>query len=459
MTTHDSGASSPTGTVSLLAIDEAAALLAAIVASSSDAILSNTLDGIITSWNTATTELFGYSAPEMIGQSIHKIVPHGLHSEEDAILARVAGGERVENYETVRLHKNGEPIDVSVTISPIREPGGRVIGASNIVRDISLRKQAETNSALLAAIVTSSFDGIISKTLDGTITSWNAAARCLFGYTAEEMIGQSIRRLIPGNRQGEEDDILSRIRAGEVVETFETVRIRKDGQPIEVAITISPVRAASGRVIGASKIVRDITEQKKAQRQIRDLMGEVNHRAKNMLALVQVIARQTMNSNSENFLERFSHRLQAISANQDLLVRNNWLGADLEDLVRIQLEPFTELVGARIAVSGPGVRLSSAAAQSIGMALHELLTNAVKYGALSNEVGRIGIDWQEEGDEFTLGWSERDGPLVEQPKRGGFGSKVVSDIVESGVDGEVEIDFASSGLRWRLRCPAKNIRY
>src|SRR6185295_7933279 len=174
---------------------EARARLAAIVQNSDDAIISKTLDGIITTWNTAAERMFGYTAEEIIGQSILKIVPPQLHQDEARILSRLRSGERIHHYETERLTKDGRALPVSLTASPIRDADGVIIGASKIARDISGQKAALRSSLLLAAIVGSSDDAIISKTLDGTVTSWNKAAERMFGYTAQEMIGHPITTL------------------------------------------------------------------------------------------------------------------------------------------------------------------------------------------------------------------------------------------------------------------------
>ncbi|BCA56018.1 hypothetical protein W02_31580 [Nitrospira sp. KM1] len=237
------------------------AFLAAIVGSSDDAIISKTLQGVVLTWNTAAERLFGYTAEEMIGQSIVRLIPAERLHEEERILSTIRRGERLEHYQTIRIRKDGSRIDVSLTVSPIVSTDGSIIGASKIARDVTRHQQSARANAYLAAIVTSSDDAIIAKTLDGTISSWNAAAERLFGYTADEIIGESILRLVPSDRRHEEEDILATIRRGKRWEHYETVRRRKDGSLVRVAITVSPVLDASGTIIGASKIARDITKQ------------------------------------------------------------------------------------------------------------------------------------------------------------------------------------------------------
>ncbi len=178
------------------------------------------------------------------------------------------------------------------------------------------------------------------------------------------------------------------------------------------------------RVVSFGGTAQDITERKEREEKENLLMREINHRAKNMLSVVDAIAHQTATRNPEDFVERFSERIQALSANQDLLVRNEWNGVEIEDLVRAQLALFADLIGSRIGVHGPKLRFKAASAQAIGLALHELATNAGKYGALSTDTGRVDVRWGTSGDIFTMSWTERDGPPVSTPKRRGFGTIV-----------------------------------
>ena len=250
-----------------------ALLLGAIVDSSEDAIVSKTLDGTITSWNRGAERLFGYSADDAIGQSITLIIPTDRLDEEKEILARISRGERIEHFETIRRTRDGRLVDISLSISPVRAADGTLVGASKIARDISPRRDVERGKqaeALLAAIVASSDDAIVSKTLKGIITSWNAGAERLFGFTPEEAIGQHISLIIPSDRLDEETVIINKISRGERIEHYETVRKAKDGRLIDISLTISPLRDERGRVVGASKVARDVSVQKLVQRQLQD---------------------------------------------------------------------------------------------------------------------------------------------------------------------------------------------
>ena len=208
--------------------------------------------------------------------------------------------------------------------------------------------------------------------------------------------------------------------------------------------------------------VLDRTEaHKQAEAQIRLLMNEVNHRSKNLLSVVTAIAQQTAVSNPQEFVKKFSSRVQALAVNHDLLVKSQWRSIDAFELISGQLAHFGDLVGSRILYDGPPIRMSAAAAQSIGMAVHELSTNTVKYGALSGKEGRIKIAWEidSSGAEpaFSISWTERDGPPILAPSHRGFGTTVVTKMVEMSLDGETVLDYSSKGLIWRLACPLKNI--
>jgi PAS domain S-box-containing protein len=211
------------------------------------------------------------------------------------------------------------------------------------------------------------------------------------------------------------------------------------------------------RAVGIVGAAQDITERKQRQEKEHLLMREINHRAKNMLSVVHAIAHQTATKNPEDFVEHFSERIQALSANQDLLVRSDWNGVEIEDLVHAQLAHFAGLIGPRISVHGPKLRLKAASAQAVGLALHELATNAGKYGALSTDMGRVDVSWGSEGDTFAMSWTEREGPPASPPKRRGFGTTVMETMVERSMDGAVDLDYAPSGLSWRLTCPAAGV--
>jgi PAS domain S-box-containing protein len=563
-------------------LQEVQARLAAIVTSSFDAIVSKTLDGLITSWNEAAERLFGYGAGEILGQSIRRLIPADRQAEEDRILATIARGECIENYDTVRITKDGRPINVSVTISPVRGVGGRIKGASKIAHDITERKRTEAllvererqlalfiehapvaiamfDSEMRFLAVSRRFlsdyrlparsevighsyyeilpevprrwrelharvltgeelgheedpfphwDGHIDRvqwsmrpwhTADGRIggavlfsqfmtgilaqrearfqaTFENAAvgiahiapdgrwlrvnrALCrILGYSVDELVTRSFQDVTHPDDLAADLAQVWLMREGKIDSYgVEKRYLRGDGSIIWGRNTVGCVRKEDKSVDYFVSVVEDITARRAYEEHFHLLMREVNHRAKNMLSLVLSIARQTAARDPGDFIERFAGRVQALAANQDLLVRNDWQGVDVEELVCAQLEHFADLVGSRIAVGGPSLRLNAAAAQAIGLALHELATNAGKYGALSVDAGRVDVSWGTEGNTFTMNWTEGDGPPVSPPKRRGFGTVVMTAIAERDVGGEVALDYAPPGVTWRLTCPATNV--
>jgi PAS domain S-box-containing protein len=434
------------------------ALLAAIVESSDDAIITKDLDGRITSWNGGAQRIFGYTPEEIIGRPVSVLIPDDRQGEEADILARIRRGERVDHFDTIRRRKDGSLVPISLTISPIRTADGTIIGASKIARDISERG----SRALLAAIVDSSDDAIVSKDLNGFITSWNHGAERIFGYAPEEIIGKHITTLIPTDRHDEETRILARIRAGDRVNHFDTMRRRKDGSLVPISVTVSPVRGAGGTIIGASKVARDISERRRLEEAQQALSREVNHRSKNLLAVVQSIIRYTVShSEPQDFMRRISERLQALSANQDLLIESSWRGAEITRLVRSQLDHVEGLSLDRVSLEGEPIFLTPSAAQALGIALHELATNAVKFGALSTGAGRVTAGWRLEngtnGQELVVTWLESGGPEVATPEYAGFGSAIIKRITGQAMGGAVTTSYAPTGLTWELRAPAAGL--
>jgi PAS domain S-box-containing protein len=302
--------------------------IAAIVDSCEDPIISKRLDGTIISWNPAATRVFGYQAEEIMGRSILTLIPPELHYEEDEILRRLRAGQRIEHFETVRMRKSGERFPISVTISPIRDSKGNVVAASKIARDISEKKRNEESRSRLAAIVDSADDAIVGKNLDGIVTSWNEGARRMFGFTADEMIGQPILRIIPMDLQHEEVEILRKLRAGLRIDHYETTRQRKNGERVEVSVTISPIRDPSGKVIGASKIARDISDRKQVERLLLQaeklaatgkmaaaIAHEINNPLESLMNVIYLARTQTVKESrvhellqvAEGELERVAH--------------------------------------------------------------------------------------------------------------------------------------------------------
>jgi PAS domain S-box-containing protein len=308
-------------------------------------------------------------------------------------------------------------------------------------------------SAWLAAIVESSDDAIVSKTLDGVVTSWNRSAERLFGYTASEMIGCHINILAAPGREAEMPRILEQISKGEKIDHFDTVRRRKDGSTIEISLTVSPIRDSSGTIVGASKIARDISERKQLESRQELLLRELNHRVKNTLAVIQAIARNTAQPEVAiaHFIDVFEGRLGAMAAAHDQLVAGNWQGAVLDDLVRGALGAHAGAPGMRLLL--PPVHLSSSLASNLALAVHELASNAAKYGALSTPLGNVNLQGSVVDGDLRLVWRERGGPEVRVPSRRGFGTTLLADVLTHQHGARVDLDWQREGLTCTLILP------
>lgn len=437
------------------------AWLASIVDSSDDAIISKDLDGIIMSWNRSAEQLFGYPAREAIGRPLTMIIPPERCHEEDMILAHLRRGERIDHYETVRLRKDGTVVDVSITVSPVKRGDGTIVGASKIARDIGERKRAaeelrRSEERFRSSIVKSPVPTILYDDQERILAvsrSWIEAAGGS-ARTPERM--EDLTRCAFGEGSGAALALIREIIATEPEERVDelTVRTRRGDRRIFNFVTSGVGAMSDGRRLFVW-VAQDLTDRKAYEERIEILMREARHRTKNVLALVQAIARQTARGGDEEaFVDRFTGRIRALAANQDLLVQHEWQKIDINELVLGQLQHFADLIGPRIHVEGARLELNATAAQTIGLALHELATNAGKYGALSTDAGHVDVRWHVDGDAFTMSWTERDGPVVRPPRHRGFGTTVTDAMVRHTLQGVVELSYPPSGLAWRLRCHA-----
>jgi PAS domain S-box-containing protein len=334
-----------------------------------------------------------------------------------------------------------------------RQADGKAHHLINVATDITERKQieaalgeSEQRSRWLASIVESSDDAIVSKNLDGIITSWNRGAERIFGYTAEEAVGQPITIVIPQDRQDEERAILTRIRRGERIDHFEAVRQRKHGSFIVVSLTVSPIKNAEGKIIGASKTARDITEQKRAQERIATLAREAEHRSKNLLATVQATVSLSQSDTPEGLKQAIEGRILALAKVHSLFVDTHWIGAELSTIARHELAPYSEKDATGVRIDGSQVLLEPNAAQVVAVTLHELATNAAKYGALSVPNGRISLTWTHNADgRLVLHWTETGGPAVKIPTHRGFGTRIVERMIGQ-LKGKARFDWHADGL-------------
>jgi PAS domain S-box-containing protein len=310
-----------------------------------------------------------------------------------------------------------------------------------------VRERTDEITQYLAAIVDSSDDAIISIDLQGTITSWNKSAERLFGYTFSEAVGKPTTILIPRDRQGEKRALLEHINRGERIDHYETVRQRKDGILIEISLTVSPVRNAKGEIIGASKIARDITERKRREAQLLILAREAEHRARNMLSIVLATVQLSRADSAHELKRAIEGRIQALANVAELFAESRWKGADLHTLVTQELSPFYQQGLTPCRVEGASLMLEPNTAQAIAMTLHELATNAAKYGALSVPDGHLHVEWSLiENHQVVLRWTETGGPHVEPPTREGFGTQLMKAMIGSQLQGRMTFDWRAEGL-------------
>jgi PAS domain S-box-containing protein len=441
--------------------------LAAIVDSSHDAIVSKDLNGIITSWNREAERLFGYAASEMIGRPITTMIPPNRHSEELRILDHIRRGVRVDPYETVRRRSDGRLVDVSVSVSPVRNAAGEVVGASKIARDITERKKGELALAerniQLALAGKSGLVGSWAYDTDTEIMRISEGYAALYGFpegTVEVPRSECLATVHPDDigrvgqirneafhgRRREYNAEYRIIRAGEVrwVETRCFISYDGEGRP--------------SRVVGVSI---DITERKRVEEQQRILSAELDHRVKNVLATVSAIAAHTKDTSSsmDGFVAALDSRIQSMASTHELLGRSRWEGVPLRELVRRELAPYTS--DNNTCIKGADVALRAEAAQTAASVLHELTTNAAKYGALCKPEGRVSVRWRRAAANgrapgpLVIEWVESGGPLVKGPNKSGFGTSVIEELVPYELGGKARILFSAEGVRCRLDIPAK----
>jgi PAS domain S-box-containing protein len=404
-------------------------------------------------------ERLGVMPEQVIGKRLPEVFGDKLFAIFEPYARECLAGKAVE-FEVELPYLAGAPQFLQCRLEP-EWKDGKVVGLVSAGTDITRLKLAEaalgeSEARFRAMFDVSSVGKVEVEPGTGRFLRANAAMCKFVGYGEEELLARTVYDITHPDDRDLDREPLPRMIAGELAGfDLEKRYIRKDGKVVWARTTVNVIRDGFGRPSRNMGVVLDITDRKEREEREHLLMREINHRAKNMLSVVQAIAHQTATKSPEDFIERFTERIQALSANQDLLVRNQWHGVEIEELVRAQLAPFAGLIGPRIVVHGPKLRLNATSGQAIGLALHELATNAGKYGALSTDMGCVDISWGRDNDTFTMSWSEREGPAVSAPKRRGFGTTVMEAMAEHSVDGKVDLDYAPSGLAWRLTCSAE----
>jgi PAS domain S-box-containing protein len=422
------------------------------------ALYTTDADGRITFYNEAAVKLSG-RRPELgsdqwcVTWRLYRTDGSFLRHDQCPMAIALKEQRPIRGIEAIAERPDGSRVLFEPYPTPLFDENGRLCGAINMLVDLTERQDSDAKAAYLAAIVESSDDIIVSKTLDGYITSWNAGAERVFGYKPAEMIGQPITRIIPPELHKEEQHILAELKSGKRLDHFETVRVTKDGRRINVSLTVSPVRDKLGNIIGASKVARDITQRKQAEETQRLLINELNHRVKNVLASVQAIVQHTLRKSrdSEEFARSFAGRIQSMARVHSLLTNSAWRGADLRELLRDQLE-IGMVDEARLTAWGPSVQLSPQMAMHVALMLHELATNSVKYGALAAPEGWITVSWSVRDTELMLSWQERGGPQVSAPASAGFGLTLIEQSAKSQ-GGSAHALWQVEGLTWEITLP------
>jgi PAS domain S-box-containing protein len=426
---------------------ERAERLANLLTLSYEPMLAWRLEGVIEFWNAGAERLYGFAPHEAIGRSSHTLLQTRFPTDFLEVRSRLRD-DRHWSGELRHIRKDGREVIVESRMQLLDDDT-----VLEVNRDITERQQieavlrdSEQRLRWSAAIVESSDDAIVSKNLDGVITSWNRGAQRIFGYSVEEAVGQPITIVIPQDRQDEERTILTRIRRGERIDHFETVRQRKNGSLIVVSLTVSPVKDADGKIVGASKIARDITEQKRNQELIATLAREAEHRSKNMLANVQAAVNLSRADTPEELKAAIAGRIQALANVHSLFVETRWIGAELSSIATQELTPYAAEDERRVRIDGPPMLLEPNTAQTIAITLHELATNAAKYGSLSIAHGQIDLTWQHQPEgQLILRWTETGGPPVQIPTHRGFGSRVIERLIDQA-NGTAHFDWRPQGL-------------
>ncbi|KSV78180.1 hypothetical protein N182_21090 [Sinorhizobium sp. GL2] len=428
------------------ALQASEAQLRAIFSQSAAGIAQTDLKGRFLLVNSRFCDIVGYSEAELQTMRIHDIT----FAEDMAESARLFNEmtRNGDSYEMEKryVRKDGGLVWVTNSVSVLRDKQGVFQRAAAVIVDITERKRAQEVERRLAAIIASSNDAILGIDLKMRITNWNGGAERLYGYSAQEIVGRSVMTLVPEDRIDEEPAILRRVSAGLKVEPYETKRLHKDGRTVDVLLSVSPIYDAYGSIVGASKLAHDITARKETERLQTVLVGELNHRVKNLFATVLAIARQTLgvSATDPSELQGFEARIASMARAHDLLMRGTWEKAELRAVIDQSLAPFPP---ERFEISGPRVHLPPRAVISVSLALHELATNAAKYGALSASEGRASITWSLDADgRLTLRWAEAGGPTVKEPSRKGFGSRLIKTLLAAELNGQVNIAYRPEGV-------------
>jgi PAS domain S-box-containing protein len=432
-----------------------------MLAQVSDAVIAVDDEERVIYLNPAAERLYGFDASEALGRTSSTIYESKWLRPEDKLAAQNALRERGEwRGENVHVRKDGREMNVESGITVLRAISGQSTGMLSVIRDVTERKQHEAKVLVseirYRRLFETAHDGVIiidpetRKIIDA-----NPFMTAMLGYPHSQLVGKELFEIGLLQDEAASQEMIQQLKRAKRVRYENLPLESQDGRHNEVEVVANLYDESDRPVIQCN--IRDITERKRSEEHVKLLIAEVNHRAKNLLAVVQAVAQQTVkHGDPATFAARLSDRIRGLAAGQDLLVENQWMGVEVSDLVEAQLAHFKELIGTRVLLDGPPARLTPEAAQGIGMALHELATNAAKYGALSNSAGRVHIGWQVMADAkstFSMSWLEEGGPKVAPPSRKGFGQIVIGRMAEAAVQGVAQINYEERGFSWSLRAP------
>jgi PAS domain S-box-containing protein len=466
------------------ALHKAGALQRAIFNSANFSSIATDAKGVIQIFNVGAERMLGYTAAEVM----NKITPADISDPQELIARAKAlsvelatqitpgfealvfkASRGIEDiYELTYIRKDGSRFSAVVSVTALRDAQDVIIGYLLIGTDNTARKLVEAEQKKLdqrlrdqqfytRSLIESNIDALMTTDPSGIITDVNKQMEALTGCTRDELIGAPFKSHFTDPERAEAG--IKLVLSEKKVTDYELTARARDGKQTVVSYNATTFYDRDRTLQGVFAAARDVTERKEDEAQLRFLMRELTHRSKNLLAVIQAMARQTARyaGSTESFLEKFNARLQALAASHDILFKEEWQSASLADLVRLQLGPYLDRRESQVSVEGPTVLLKPDAAQNLGYALHELATNAAKYGALSVPEGRVSIAWrwlpEADGNGVELDWVESGGPAVVKPAHRGFGSMVIDGNLARELDTQVDLAFRAEGVQCKILLP------
>jgi PAS domain S-box-containing protein len=470
------------------ALLNAEALQRAIFNSANFSSIATDAKGVIQIFNVGAERMLGYTADEVINKITPADISDPLELIErakalsfelstpitqgfDALVFKASRG--IEDiYELTYIRKDGSRLPAVVSVTALRDPQGAIIGYLLIGTDNTARKLVEAEQEKLdqrlrdqqfytRSLIESNIDALMTTDPYGIVTDVNKQMEELTGCTRDELIGAPFKSHFTDPDLAEAG--IKRVLSEKKVTDYELTALARDGKETVVSYNATTFYDRGRTLQGVFASARDVTERKEDEAKLRFLMRELSHRSKNLLAVIQAMARQTArySGSTASFLEKFNARLHALATSHDILVQEEWKSVSLADLVRLQLEPYLDSREGQVTIEGPTVLLKPDAAQNFGFALHELATNAAKYGALSVPEGQVSITWrwlpEADGNSVELDWIESAGPVVEMPKHRGFGSMVIESNLARELDTKIELAFLAEGVQCKIPFPPEQL--